>query len=257
MGWILIIILGFIVVFFFLINPAEKAIVHENLEEISDQYLDQEYGKTMRWVSHYVSAGNRFKERANSSGAYDKYIEYKKKIEKEKARRALARKLVNSVPELKMVEEISYRQILSDGILKIAFEMKESGKSEYEIIDWFVREVNGGGDDFSDIEEVEGNERLPQADRYVRPDLPARRSLNDVMQEFCIGAAEISGIANGYKFSLQMTGDLVEFSQELNDLVKDEGILSEEEMEASLISHEQAIVNRIIVRLVKERYRQS
>lgn len=139
----IIIVLVVIVVLFFIFtpSPSSSTIIHDDIHNRSDEFLQSEIERLGRWFTHHNDGPQSFREKASNSGVTTKYSEYGNAIRLEKSRRGFIRSILESIPEINTGGESSYISALKDGIFKIAWDMKNSGKTDVEIISWIRSEI--------------------------------------------------------------------------------------------------------------------
>lgn len=82
----------------------------------------------------------------------------------------------------------------------------------------------------------------------------AIRDADDIISEFDMSEEEFSSLFNDYKFSLSISNDAVSgWNEDINDISRLLGALSEEEIKLAKSNFQRAILNRIIVRKVADR----
>lgn len=80
------------------------------------------------------------------------------------------------------------------------------------------------------------------------------RDADDIISEFDMSAEEFSSLFNDYKFSLSISNDAVSgWNEDIDDISRLIGALSEAEIKLAKSSFQRAILNRIIVRKVADR----
>src|SRR5699024_490440 len=115
----------------------------ENIRTLTDESLSTEISRILSWVNRYNGLDDSWKSKAATPEAVEGYSSYLLELNNELARRKFFHELIDHFPTLKMLLPAAYGDLLNDGMMKIAWDLKQSGTPMLEIITWFKKELEG------------------------------------------------------------------------------------------------------------------
>lgn len=113
----------------------------ENIRALSDESLSIEINRILSWVNRYNGLDEKWKTKAATPEAANGYNNYLLELNGELARRNFFYELIEHSPMLKSLLPAAYGDLLNDGVVKVAWDLKQSGTPMPEIISWYKKEL--------------------------------------------------------------------------------------------------------------------
>lgn len=130
-----------VAIFFAASGPRDTVKRVENIRTLTDESLSIEINRILSWVNRYSGLDEKWKAKAATPEAANGYKNYLLELNGELARRKFFYELIEHSPMLKLLLPAAYGELLNDGIVKVAWDLKQSGTSMPEIISWYKKEL--------------------------------------------------------------------------------------------------------------------
>jgi hypothetical protein len=130
-----------VAIFYVASGPRDTVKKVENIRILTDESLSIEINRILSWVNRYNGLDEKWKAKAATREAANGYNNYLVELNGELARRQFFYELIEYSPMLKLLLPAAYGELLNDGIIKIAWDLKRSGTSMPEIISWYKKEL--------------------------------------------------------------------------------------------------------------------
>ena len=128
-------------IFYAVSGRKSKVRTTENVSILSDESLSTEIHRVLNWLNSYNGLDDKWKARAATPEAAEGYNKYAFELTNEFERRKFFHELIQHSPMLKMLLPAAYGDLLNDGIIKVAWDLKQSGTPMPEIIAWYKKEL--------------------------------------------------------------------------------------------------------------------
>lgn len=129
------------VIFYLVSGPRDTVKRAENVKTLTDESLSIEINRILNWVNRYNGLDDNWKAKAATPEAAQGYNNYLLELNAEFARRRFFYELIEHSPMLKLLLPAAYGDLLNDGMMKIAWDLKQSGTPMPEIISWYKKEL--------------------------------------------------------------------------------------------------------------------
>lgn len=137
-------IIGVLVIFFLFYTfsgPRDTVKRAEDVRTLTDESLSTEINRIRNWVNRYNGMDDKWKSKSATPEAAEGYNKYLLELNNELSRRKFFHELIGHFPSLKMLLPAAYGDLLNDGMMEVAWNLKQSGTPMSEIINWFKKEL--------------------------------------------------------------------------------------------------------------------
>jgi hypothetical protein len=130
-----------LLLFYVFSGPRDTVKRAENVRTLTDESLSLELNRILNWLHRYNGLDEKWKVKAATPDAAQEYNNYFLELNEELSRRKFFYELIEYSPTLKMLLPSAYCDLLNDGVIKIAWDLKQSGTPMSEIIVWYKKEL--------------------------------------------------------------------------------------------------------------------